>query len=183
MSPLATLQVGREWEEKAMKYLEVEGFVNVEKVPDPFCAYDLTAIKDGQRCLIEVRSRSPDAKTQFFVVRNTKIQHIEEAAKLQNALVFFVFVNKWGFKLLPLDELKKDKLPDVKFVEYHYKKESSPGLVRSYKIYGKGRIQIPSTALKAWNIKDGDKLRWVQLSPGTFAVTPYRDSGYRSFVP
>lgn len=179
---------GRYWEDKTVPFLELSGFEDIqhESAKNPQSCYDFAATRNGLPCLIEVRSRSPEAKTQFFVIRNTKLTHIEEAAKEKNATIYFVFVNKWGFKLITIEELRATKHPDVKFTEYHYKKpqlhSSGPFIM---KVYANRRVQIPSISAKQMKVKDGDRVRWVEYLPGTWMVhgidrTPPGLGKYRS---
>ena len=52
-------------------------------------------------------------------------------------------------------------------------------VIAEMKVYGNRRIQIPTVAARAWNVKDGDRVRWIQWAPGTYMLEAVRVTKFR----
>lgn len=118
--------IGFMGEEKAIRILEVLGFTKLQRSPYKNQVYDIEALNpQGLPAIIEVRTRSGGAETQFFTIRNTKIRNLEIASKQMNATAYFMFINKFGFKLLSLEQLRGKLPPDVRIFKF----KSASGIV------------------------------------------------------
>jgi len=130
-----------EVERQAIKILENEGFKDVLKSEVYNAPYDFRAFKNSELFFIEVRGRSPTAKTQFFTFRNTKIKHLYELQKVAKVLI--LLINKFGHKLITLDELVTNRPKDVLFFEYKRREAKRP--TGAWYFSSKGwRVKIPS---------------------------------------
>lgn len=105
--------IGHWGEQRAVEFLTVMGFTKIEHSKPINQVYDLEAIDpEGTLCIIEVRTRSAEAKTQFFTLRNTKIRNIELACQQLNIKnAYFVLINKFGFNIVSLKQIKEKTLP------------------------------------------------------------------------
>jgi len=112
--------VGREGEERAIALLKLLGFTNIRRPQVKNSVYDLEAIDPkGRPCLIEVKTRSPRAKTQTFVIRESKIRNLKIVAELKKAEeIYFLLLNKYGHYLITLDDLLKGGIPGVKIAKF-----------------------------------------------------------------
>lgn len=135
--------IGAWGERKAIEFLTLIGFTQIKHSTPVNQVYDLDAIDpQGQQCVIEVKTRSPEAITQFFTLRNTKIRNIElfcQHMGIKN--VYFILINKFGFKIVSLQQIKEKKMPpDLKI--FNFKGHTS--LFHSYggKIGGKREERI-----------------------------------------
>ena len=121
-------EVGLKGEKRAVKILESLGFKEVRRADTMNSIYDITAMSpEGEPCIVEVRTRSPEAKTQFFTIRDTKIKNLKEIAYLNNInLVYFIGINKYGYSLFTIDQLITEKIPNVKIFKYKKAKAVYP---------------------------------------------------------
>ena len=102
---------------KIVKLLEENGFQDVKSAEKRrFSPYDFKAFQKGKLCFIEARVRSPQATTQFFTFRDSKIKHLAELEKVGS--VYIILLNKYGHRILTLDELLSGKHKDVQFFKY-----------------------------------------------------------------
>jgi Holliday junction resolvase-like predicted endonuclease len=104
-------QKGMAFEKIGVGILKEEGFTDIEKLGTTF-PVDFTALKEDIKYFIEVRGRSYDAKTQFFYFRPTKIEHMREANKIFP--VYVLLINKWGHRLMPLEEMLSGKQQGIR---------------------------------------------------------------------
>ena len=72
-------KIGEKGEDLAKEILLKEGFTDLRKHRIKTAPYDYRAKKDGKLCFVEVRYRSPKAKTQMFTFRDTKIRHLRKS--------------------------------------------------------------------------------------------------------
>lgn len=100
----------------AKGFLELKGFKNIKTVGNWYSPYDLEAEYNGKKCLIEVKGRTPNSKTQTFTFRDTKIRNLKELGKKHP--VFIILINKYGFKVISLRQLLSKKFSDIKFFKY-----------------------------------------------------------------
>ena len=148
-------QKGMAFEKIGVEILKREGFTDIEKLGTTF-PVDFTALKDDIKYFIEVRGRSYDAKTQFFYFRPTKIEHMKEANKIFP--VYVLLINKWGHRLMPLEDMLSGRKFDV-----HIYKPRGKGNYIVYDFDSRKRIDIPRAARdkkrkKCENIIDPRKL-------------------------
>lgn len=54
-------------------------------------------------------------------------------------------------------------------------------LIKEVKVYGRLRVQIPTSMARDRGIKDGDTVQWVETGQGTYTLRA--KPRYRSFVP
>ena len=112
-----TREIEKAYDPKIVEILEAEGFTEVKSAKKrQFSPYDFRAFKDGKLCFIESRIRSPEAKTQFFTFRDTKLKHLAELEK--KGKVYIILLNKFGHRILTLDALLSEEHEDVKFFKY-----------------------------------------------------------------
>jgi Holliday junction resolvase-like predicted endonuclease len=122
-------EIGYLGEEKAIKILEVLGFTELNRSPYKNQIYDLEALNPkGCPSIIEVRTRSAKAETQFFTIRDTKIRNLEIASQNMHVSAYFMLINKFGFKLISLDQLKSKLPPDVRIFKF---RKSTSGIIIS----------------------------------------------------
>ena len=117
-------KIGAKIEQQAIKILENKGFTDVAKAEACNAPYDFRAFKNGELHFIEVRSRSSNAKTEFFTFRDTKIKHLYELRKI--APVLILLIKKSGHRLLTLDELVTNRPKDVGFFKYKRREAKRP---------------------------------------------------------
>jgi len=105
----------------AQQILTAHGFKNVLRGPET-APYDFTADKDGKPCLIEMKSRSPQATTQFFAFRQSQIINLKRLA--ETIPVYILLINKYGYKLITIQDFLglKDGIYTFKC---HFEKKTS----------------------------------------------------------
>jgi len=109
--------------DKHVRYvLKHHGFKKIHGVGRLNYPYDYTAEKQGLTCFIELKVRSPQAKTQFFCFRESKIKALKKLN--QSAPVYILLINKYGYKLAELDDflLKKNGIYGFNYAVAHNKK-------------------------------------------------------------
>jgi len=115
LAHLSPLEKERASEPEVIQILESEGFKNIQRTPRHW-VYDFEAIRDEEKAFIEVRTRSPSCKYQFFTFRDTKIKNLGSLTK--HGKVFILLVNKYGYRLVTLEDLVSGHAPDVHFFKY-----------------------------------------------------------------
>ena len=111
-------QKGMAFEKIGVELLKKAGFTDIEKLGTTF-PVDFLALKDGNKCFIEVRGRSNDAKTQFFYFRPTKVEHMKEASKIFP--VYVLLINKSGDRLMTLEDMLSGNHPGIRIFKPHGK--------------------------------------------------------------
>lgn len=95
--------------DKYVRYLlKYHGFRNIRSVRRLNYPYDYLAELDGLKCFVELKVRSKEAKSQFFCFRTSQINALQKLS--ESAQVYVLLINKYGYKLVGLQELllKKD---------------------------------------------------------------------------
>jgi hypothetical protein len=115
---------------KAESLLNFLGFSDVKRSSRADSPYDFEAIDpEKERCIIEVKMRSPKAKTQFFTIRDTRIRNLKMAAESLGVKgIYFLCMNKFGFKLFTADQLLEEPIPEVRVFKYRRAKERTTGV-------------------------------------------------------
>lgn len=108
--------VGNNGELQACIILKSYSFNNITRSTSMSTSYDFTAEKDGFKCFIEVKTRSAKANTQFFTYRDTQLKHLSEL--LNKGKVYLLLINKYGHKLVTLDDVLNKKVEDVYIFKY-----------------------------------------------------------------
>jgi len=107
---------------KAISILKLEGFRDIKIRKEWYSLYDIDAIRDGKNYAIVVKIRNPSSKTQFFTFRDTKIRKLGDLNIKKPVMV--LLINKYGYKLISLNEMLNKKFQDIKFFKYKPHKPS-----------------------------------------------------------
>ena len=120
-------RIGRQGEVRAKEILRLEGFTEIRDSENSITPYDLRALSpEGEPCRIEVKTRSPEAKTQFFTVRDSKLRNLSkiiDAGEVKE--VYFVCINKYGYTIFTLGQIINEKIPNIKILKYKDSKTRS----------------------------------------------------------
>lgn len=131
---------------EAPEILTKAGFskVNEEKNNE---AFDFTAEKDGRLCFVEVKTRHPDAKTQFFTYRDSQLRHLSELTS--KGPVFLLLINKDGSRIVPLEDVLSNSAPGV--YVFKYKKSKAIGTIGQAQIpMGEAGLPVPLSGKQPW---------------------------------
>lgn len=66
--------------------------------------FDYIALKNGKLVFVEVKSRSPYARTQTFVITEKKIERLKHLEEKTGSLVYLFFINKKDHKIVTLQD-------------------------------------------------------------------------------
>lgn len=94
-------KVEQQYEEKVMAILEENGFTGIRKMPYQ-SLFDFLAMKGKKLCYIELKSRSEKAKTQTFTFPHSKLERLKDLKG--NDFVYLLFINKFGHRLVEIDD-------------------------------------------------------------------------------
>lgn len=102
---------------KIVEILEKNGFEDIKSAEKRrFSPFDFRAFRNGKLCFIEARVRSSQAKSQFFTFTDSKLRHLAELEREGD--VYIILLNKFGHRILTLNELLSGKHEDIHFFKY-----------------------------------------------------------------
>jgi hypothetical protein len=160
------LEVEKKFAIDAQTILTAHGFSDVSRGPAT-APYDFTAKKDGKKCFIEMKSRSPQARTQFFAFRQSQLMNLKKLAEKEQ--VFILLINKYGYKLVSLEEFLGLKDGIYTFKCYFEKKK--PRNVYYWSPLGwKGNTHIKS-----------DETRTIHIRLSNELITKLEEEAWRLF--
>ena len=109
-----TREYGQLMEEKAIPILKNNGFSDIQHSASN-SPYDFTAKRNNKTCFIEVRSRNPDATTNFFTFSKSKIHNLIQLNEDNN--VYLLFIRGKISVLCKLKEAINKQIPNIAFYD------------------------------------------------------------------
>jgi len=95
--------------ELAKEILSENGFVGIKRMPRR-TLFDFLAERDGELVFIEMKVRSPDAKTQTFVFRKGQLERLISLERETGNKVYILLINKFGYRLFRLKDFLERKV-------------------------------------------------------------------------
>jgi Holliday junction resolvase len=163
------------YSELVVQILQNEGFSDIKRMPRN-ALFDYMAIKDAKTVFIEAKTRSFDARSQNFILREKQLKRLEELENNTGSRVYLLLLNKMGYKLVLLRDFLIGST-DLKPFQVSVHKAVDTGSFTSWyfdaskakwtDLNKRVKKARRSKTVRFWPVKDEDKLtkRFYKVIP------------------